>query len=89
MTHTVKSKDTLSGIAKKYGTTIAAIMAANPIIKNPNIIVDGWVLNIPSASGGNTQKDRDAELGAAVRRLFKDVDKLAAAHRITELLADE
>lgn len=39
--------DTLSKIASKYGTTVAEIMALNPIVKNASVISVGWVLTIP------------------------------------------
>jgi LysM repeat protein len=45
-THIVVAGDTLSGIAKEYGTTVEAIMAANEI-SNPELIVIGQVLSIP------------------------------------------
>lgn len=45
-TYTVKRGDTLSGIARKYGTTVAALAAANSI-DNPNLIHVGQVLKIP------------------------------------------
>lgn len=38
--------DTLSGIAKKFGTTIKQIMADNPFIKDPNKIYAGDVIKI-------------------------------------------
>lgn len=46
VTYTVKSGDTLSGIASKYGTTVNAIASANGI-SNPNLIYVGQVLTIP------------------------------------------
>ncbi len=50
VTHTVVKGDTLSALAKKYGTTVAKIVAANTA-KYPKItasyIVVGWVLTIP------------------------------------------
>ena len=49
ISHTVKSGDTLGGIAIKYHTTVDAIVAANPQITNRNIIGLGWVLKIPTA----------------------------------------
>ena len=44
-TYTVKSGDTLSGIAAKFGTTYQAIAAKNGI-SNPNLIYPGQVLTI-------------------------------------------
>jgi LysM repeat protein len=61
-THTVVKGDTLSALAKKYGTTVSAIVSANKS-KYSNItasyIVVGWVLTIPtsdsnSSSSGST-----------------------------------
>jgi nucleoid-associated protein YgaU len=46
----VQSGDTLSQIAKKNGTTVEAIMKANPGITDPNVISAGQTLNMP---GGN------------------------------------
>jgi nucleoid-associated protein YgaU len=46
----VKSGDTLSQIAQKNGTTVEAIMKANPGITDPNVISAGQTLNMP---GGN------------------------------------
>ena len=40
-TYTVKDGDTLSGIAAKYGVSLDALIAANPQIKNPNLIYAG------------------------------------------------
>ena len=43
----IKSGDTLSGIAKQRGTTVAKIMAANPSIKDKNKIIAGKSLKMP------------------------------------------
>jgi GH25 family lysozyme M1 (1,4-beta-N-acetylmuramidase) len=48
ISYTVKTGDTLGGIALKYHTTVDAIVAANPQITNRNIIGLGWVLKIPA-----------------------------------------
>lgn len=49
-THTVVKGDTLSAIAKKYGTAVERIVAANkskyPSITASHIVV-GWIINIP------------------------------------------
>ncbi len=48
--YTVKAGDTLSGIAQKYGTTVAALLKANPQIKNPDLIRVGEVIKIPGTN---------------------------------------
>jgi spore coat assembly protein SafA len=45
--YTVKKGDTLWGIAKRYDVTLSALVAANPQIKNPNLIYPGNQVNIP------------------------------------------
>lgn len=61
-TYTVVSGDTLSGIAARYGTTVAALASLNGI-SNPNLIRVGQVLRLsgttskpstPAASSGKT-----------------------------------
>ena len=52
--HTVKKGDTLSAIAKKYGTTYQALAAHNGIT-NPNMISVGQKIRIPSV--GTTTKE--------------------------------
>jgi len=52
MTHTVKRGDTLSSIAKKYGTTVEALSSTNGI-KNPDLIFIGQVLQIPAKVADN------------------------------------
>lgn len=46
-TYTIKSGDTLSGIASKYGTDVSTLMSLNPYIKNANLIYAGKTLNLP------------------------------------------
>ncbi len=48
--HIVQSGDTLSGIATRYGSSVAAIMTANNIA-DPNRIFVGQRLTIPSGNG--------------------------------------
>ena len=43
----VKKGDTLWAIAKRYGVTLAALIAANPQIKNPNLIYPGDRVKLP------------------------------------------
>ena len=46
--YVVKAGDTMSGIAAKHGVTLPALIAANPQIKNPNVIYAGNTLTIPA-----------------------------------------
>jgi LysM repeat protein len=45
--YTVAPNDTLSGIAAKFGVTTAALLEANPQIKDPNQIAVGDQITIP------------------------------------------
>lgn len=45
--YTVKSGDTLSAIARRYGTSVSAIQKLNPtLIKNVNLIITGWKIRV-------------------------------------------
>lgn len=48
LTYTVKAGDSLTKIATRFKTTIKAIQAANPSLKNANVIAIGQVLVIPT-----------------------------------------
>ncbi len=52
--YTVRSGDTLSGIASRYGTTWQAVWAANRWISNPNFIRIGWTLTLPGGVASNS-----------------------------------
>lgn len=58
-TYMVKSGDTLSGIAKKFGTSLANLLAANPDIKNPNLIYKNQKIIVPEI-GADTNANKDA-----------------------------
>ena len=49
--HTVVSGDTFWKIAMKYQVGCSEIIAANPQIKNPDLIYPGEILNIPETDG--------------------------------------
>ena len=55
--HTVSKGETLSGIAKKYGTTVTKLMQLNPSIKDANKISVGQKITVSSgntSSGGSS-----------------------------------
>ena len=45
--YVVQKGDTLWGIAKRHGVSLTALIAANPRIKNPNLIYPGDRVNLP------------------------------------------
>jgi len=49
--HVVKKGDTVYKLAKRYGTTMDAIIAENNL-RNPNLIYPGQILLIPTVSTG-------------------------------------
>jgi len=51
-TSTIKSGDTLTKIARENNTTVDALVAANPQIKNKNVIRAGDKISIPKTTGG-------------------------------------
>jgi len=68
-TYTVQPGDTLSGIAARYGTTVAALASANSL-SNPNLIFPGQLLILPAgsaASGTYTVRAGDTLSGIAAR----------------------
>lgn len=46
--HHVRAGETLSGIASRYGVEVAALLAANPRVRNPDRIFAGQTLVIPA-----------------------------------------
>jgi len=66
LAYKVKSGDTLSQIAKRMGTTIKALMAANPNIKDANKIRVGQTIKTP------TKETKGSET-ATISRFGKDV----------------
>ncbi|QSQ11529.1 LysM peptidoglycan-binding domain-containing protein [Myxococcus landrumensis] len=52
MSYRIQSGDTLSALAKRHGTTVNALMEANPQIKNADLIYTGDTLKIPGATDG-------------------------------------
>lgn len=51
-TYTIRAGDTLSSIARRFGTTVAVLLQANPFIVDPNRIFPGQVICVPALMGG-------------------------------------
>jgi LysM repeat protein len=64
----VKSGETLGQIAKRYGTTVSSIQAANHI-KNANSLRVGTTLVIPKSAVGVAQLRRDAAKPAGAKTI--------------------
>lgn len=68
VTYTVQKGDTLSSIARKYGTTVNELMRLNPIITDRNYIKIGWELVISGTpatktTNSTTSKPSNVHLG--------------------------
>jgi len=66
--YSVKSGDTLSQIAKKQGTTLKALLAANPGIKDPNKIRVGQKIKL-----GSPVKNRKSVYQGMTRKQMADM----------------
>ena len=80
-TYTVKSGDTLGGIAARHHSSSAAIASANHIT-NPNALKVGQVLRIPAASAVKKPAAKKATVPAS-RYTVKGGDTLYAISRRT------
>ncbi|MGW0822506.1 GH25 family lysozyme [Streptomyces sp. NPDC002845] len=58
-TYTIRSGDTLSGIAARQGVTLHALLDANPSFKaHPNTIYPGQKLKIPAGAGSGSSGEK-------------------------------
>ena len=73
----VKKGDTLSAIARKYGTTVSKLAKANAI-KDVNVIHTGQLLTIPD--------DSNEEIGKLVKTVISDIEKLPSFQRFMKVL---
>ena len=48
--HTVRSGETLSAIAERYGVSVGDLLAANRQITNPNLIHPGQTVTLPAGA---------------------------------------
>lgn len=82
----VKSGDTLSAIALKYRTSVADIVALNPVIKNPNLIYPGQrftiITNTSSSSSMTYIVKRGDTLSAIALKYNTTVSNLVNLNNI-------
>lgn len=45
----IRTGDTLSGIAQRYGTSVSSLLKSNPSISNPRLIYAGRTLTVPGS----------------------------------------
>ncbi|MBO5715005.1 MAG: LysM peptidoglycan-binding domain-containing protein [Clostridia bacterium] len=88
ITHKVKKGETLSEIAKKYGTSVEAIRMVNSErIKNVNDICIGWTLVIPNTpKPSENVKTYYEKVGRAFDRAIADIKKLDSVKELESLL---
>lgn len=90
-TYTVVSGDTLSGIASRFGTTVAALVSLNGIT-NPNLIYPGQVLRVagggaapaPAAGGQSYTVVRGDTLSGIAQRFGTSWQTLAAINGLAD-----
>ena len=83
-TYTVKSRDTLFEIAKKFNTSVAKLQALNNI-KDPNKISVGQVLKLPTSPTSSTYTIKSGDTLSEIAKKFNTtVAKLQALNKIKD-----
>ncbi len=85
--HVVAAGDTLSRLARRYGTTASAIAEANPDLPNPERLSVGQVLVIPAgkAPAGRTHTVRAGEsLYRIAQQYGVTVESIVAANQLRD-----
>lgn len=86
--YAIKRGDTLGAIARKYGCTVAELVAANSdLIKNPNRIHIGWKLKIPQ-KGATAAANQPDNKTAGVYTIKRGDSLWAIARRYGCTVAD-
>jgi LysM repeat protein len=86
--YSIKSGDTLSQIAKRQGTTLKALLAANPSIKNPNKIRIGQKIKMSTPVKGRKSvyqglsKSQMAGMAVKKRQFGGIIAKTMAKHAV-------
>lgn len=92
--YTVRSGDTMSGIASRHGVSLSALERANPQVRNANRISVGQRLNLPggsrsapghsSGSSGTTRSGGTSQpsVGGNVGSWIQQAQKILSAHGV-------
>lgn len=83
-TYTIVRGDTLSGLAQRFDTTVAELVALNGIA-NPNLIYAGETIRVPNRGATSYTVVRGDTLWAIARRYGTTVNALAAYNNISNL----
>lgn len=79
--YTVRRGDTLGGIAARHGTSVDALLQANPNVRNRNLIFPGQQLAMPDAAGASRHTVRAGDtLGGIAASRGTTVDALLQAN---------
>lgn len=79
--YTVRRGDTLGGIAARHGTSVGALLQANPDIRNRDLIFPGQQLAMPDATGASRYTVRAGDtLGGIAASRGTTVDALLQAN---------
>lgn len=76
MTYTVKAGDTLTKIAKRYGTSVSALVSLNGI-KDPDKIKTGQRIQIPA---------KEKDIPSIVENVLKDIENLPSFQELEKAL---
>jgi LysM repeat protein len=77
--HLVKDNETFTSIAKQHGTTVDALMAANPGVK-PERLQEGMKLKVPAAAAAS-REGRPAKKSSAVVKPAESKDRIVTVDR--------
>jgi len=81
--HTIDRGETLSTIAQRYGVEVSGLMAANPQVRNVDVIYPGQALAVPASAGTVTVQPGDTLSGIAAAHGTTVAALLAANPDIT------
>lgn len=91
ISYKVTNTDTMYKIAKKYGVSLSSLIAANPSIKNPNIIWAGMTVKVPvtTTTSGNTGSNSGSGSTTTTTATTSSTDKSTFATQVVTLVNQE